>query len=114
MNQNKIKHIPKEIGNLRNLKSLFLADNQEMGDLVDLQSLILQNNQVETIPQELRRIEGRIEGLIGKQEMGANAPSSSTENTDRKREGAFGERMVPPIVGQKNNSTTKESYCVLM
>ena len=55
----KITYIPKEIGNLTNLTSLYLDSNQikelpkEIGNLTNLTSLDLGNNQIKELPKEI-------------------------------------------------------------
>ncbi|GAG60386.1 unnamed protein product, partial [marine sediment metagenome] len=59
LENNRIKEIPKEIGNLVNLEWLNLDKNQikeipkEIGNLVNLNQLSLHINQIEKIPKEI-------------------------------------------------------------
>ena len=59
---NQIKEIPKELGQLTNIKTLYLTDNQikeipsELGKLTNLQELSLNKNQIKEIPKELRQL----------------------------------------------------------
>ncbi|EMY24618.1 leucine rich repeat protein [Leptospira interrogans serovar Australis str. 200703203] len=57
--ENPLKTLPKEIGNLQNLKELYLSANEittlppEIGNLKNLQVLSLNGNRLETIPKEI-------------------------------------------------------------
>ena len=59
LRNNRIKEIPKELGNLINLKELYLSYNQiekipkELGNLTNLLKLYTGNNQIKEIPKEL-------------------------------------------------------------
>ena len=59
LDDKRLKEIPKELGSLPNLQTLFLPDNQistipkELGNLHNLQELNLSNNRISTIPKEL-------------------------------------------------------------
>ena len=56
---NQIKELPKEIGNLTNLQFLYLGHNEikevpkEIGNLTNLQYLYLDNNQIKELPKEI-------------------------------------------------------------
>ena len=66
-NNNQIKDIPKEIGNLTNLQLLNLSNNdikdipKEIGNLTDLQELDLSNNKIEEIPKEIGNLTNLLE-----------------------------------------------------
>ena len=59
INDNQIEEIPKEIGNLINLRGLNLSYNKikeipkELGNLINLRFLYLSSNQIKLIPKEL-------------------------------------------------------------
>ena len=61
---NRIEKIPKEIGNLTNLRKLYLSNNQikgipkEIGNLISLQELHLDRNQIKEIPREIGKLVG--------------------------------------------------------
>ena len=62
LSNNLLEEIPKEIGNLSNLKELFLQHNllkeipQEIGKLSNLHRLFLNGNKLKTIPKEIGSI----------------------------------------------------------
>jgi len=67
LNSNQLTKIPKEIGNLINLKELSLSNNKlteipkEIGNLTNLEALWLYKNQLTKIPKEVGVIKGIIQ-----------------------------------------------------
>ncbi|ULH29690.1 leucine-rich repeat domain-containing protein [Leptospira weilii] len=63
LENNELRILPKEIGQLRNLEVLYLENNelttlpQEIGQLVNLEVLYLHNNQLRTLPKEIRQLQ---------------------------------------------------------
>lgn len=65
--ENPLKILPKEIGNLQNLKELYLSRNQlkilpqEIGNLRKLQRMHLSTNELTKLPQEIKNLESLLE-----------------------------------------------------
>ena len=62
MENNELKSIPKEIGELSNLKILNLTDNyltelpEEIGELISLEKLLMYSNQLKKLPGSIANL----------------------------------------------------------